>query len=268
MNRALRAATMGALLLSPIALSACSAGQVPQTATQNRDKVGPEAAVGDITLRQITLAHPQDGLYEEGENAELQMAIVNTSTEADTLVGIEGEVFDGVLVSGQATASPAVPGSPSAEPVATTAPAAPTTPGTTPGTTPQTTAPEATPSPGALPTPTVPAAPSTPTASSEVEIPVPAGSTVFLGGASGATVELADLSEELTAGQSIEVTLTFEQAGEVTVQALVATPERVVPREEPFDFHHEEGEEGAEGGAEDIAREGESEAGSGPGEQD
>ena len=261
MNRALRAATMGALLLSPIALTACSAGQVPQTATQNRDKVGPEAAVGDITLRQITLAHPQDGLYEEGENAELQMAIVNTSTEADTLVGIEGEVFDGVLVSGQATASPAVPGSPSAEPVATTAPAAPTTPGTAP----QTTAPEATPSPGALPTPTVPAAPSTPTASSEVEIPVPAGSTVFLGGASGATVELADLSEELTAGQSIEVTLTFEQAGEVTVQALVATPDRVVPREEPFDFHHEEGEEGSEG-AEDIARENESDAGGGTGE--
>ena len=261
MNRALRAATMGALLLSPIALPACSAGQVSQTATQNRDKVGPEAAVGDITLRQITLAHPQDGLYEEGENAELQMAIVNTSTEADTLVGIEGEVFDGVLVSGQATASPAVPGSPSAEPVATTAPAAPTTPGTAP----QTTAPEATPSPGALPTPTVPAAPSTPTASSEVEIPVPAGSTVFLGGASGATVELADLSEELTAGQSIEVTLTFEQAGEVTVQALVATPDRVVPREEPFDFHHEEGEEGSEG-AEDIARENESDAGGGTGE--
>ena len=261
MNRALRAATMGALLLSPIALTACSAGQVSQTATQNRDKVGPEAAVGDITLRQITLAHPQDGLYKEGDNAELQMAIVNTSTEADTLVGIEGEVFDGVLVSGQATASPAVPGSPSAEPVATTAPAAPTTPGTTP----QTTAPEATPSPGALPTPTVPAAPSTPTASSEVEIPVPAGSTVFLGGASGATVELADLSEELTAGQSIEVTLTFEQAGEVTVQALVATPDRVVPREEPFDFHHEEGEEGSEG-AEDIARENESDAGGGTGE--
>jgi len=263
-NRALRAATMGALLLSPIALTACSAGQVAQTATQNRDKVGPEAAVGDITLRQITLAHPQDGLYEEGENAELQMAIVNTSTEADTLVGIEGEVFDGVLVSGQATASPAVPGSPSADP------ATPTTPGTTPapttpGTTPQPTAPDATTSPDALPTPTVPAAPATPSASTEVDIPIPARSTVFLGGASGATVELADLSEELTAGQSIEVTLTFEQAGEVTVQALVATPDRVVPREEPFDFHHEEGEEGSEG-AEDIARESESDAGGGTGQ--
>ena len=240
MNRALRAATMGALLLSPIALSACSAGQVPQTATQNRDKVGPEAAVGDITLRQVTLAHPQDGLYAPGDEAELQLAIVNSDTEADTLVGIEGEAFDGVVVSGQATASPAVPETPSAAPVTT--PATPTTPGTAPETTAPgaTTTPEATTTPGA--TPTVPAAPSTPSASTQVQIPVPAGTTVFLGGAGGATVELADLTEELTAGESIEVTLTFERAGEVTVQALVATPERVLPRGEGFDFH-EEGEE-------------------------
>ena len=257
MNRALRAATMGALLLSPIALTACSAGQVPQTATQNRDKVGPEAAVGDITLRQITLAHPQDGLYAEGDDAELQMAIVNGDTEADTLIGIEGEAFDGVVVSGQATASPAVSGSTSAAP-------------STPATAQQTTTPGATTSPGATPAATVPATPTTPSASTQVQIPVPAGTTVFLGGASGATVQLADLSEELTAGESIDVTLTFERAGEVTVEALVATPERVLPRGEPFDFHHEEeggGEEPAEG-AEDIAREGESEAGSGPGEHD
>ena len=51
MNRALRAATMGVLLLSPVALSACSAGQVTQTATQERDKTGAQAQVGDITVR-------------------------------------------------------------------------------------------------------------------------------------------------------------------------------------------------------------------------
>ena len=239
MNRALRAATMGVLLLSPIALTACSAGQVPQTATQNRDKVGPAAAVGDITLRQITLAYPQDGLYSAGDDAELQMAIVNSDTEADTLVGIEGEAFDGVVVSGQATAS-AVPSSPSAA----TTPATPSTPGaapstpTTPGATPSApTTPGATPVPGTVPTSSAPAA-----ASTEVQIPIPAGSTVFLGGAGGPTVELADLSEELTSGQSIEVTLTFQRAGEVTVPAVVATPGRALPRGEPFDFH-EEGEE-------------------------
>ena len=51
MNRALRAATLGVLLLSSVALSACSAGQVTQTATQERDKTGSMAQVGDLTLR-------------------------------------------------------------------------------------------------------------------------------------------------------------------------------------------------------------------------
>lgn len=241
MNRALRAATMGVLLLSPVALTACSAGQVPQTATQNRDKVGPEAAVGDITLRQIQLAYPQDGLYTRGDDAELQMAIVNSDTQADTLVGIEGPAFDGVVVSGQATAS-AVPSSPSAATTPATpstpgaAPSTPTTPGATPSTPTTPTTPGATPVPGAVPTSSAPAAPSP---STQVQIEVPAGSTVFLGGTGGPTVELTDLSEQLTSGQRIEVTLTFQRAGEVTVPAVVATPDRALPRGEGFDFHDE-----------------------------
>jgi copper(I)-binding protein len=208
---------MGALLLSPIALTACSAGQVSQTATQDRDKVGPEAEVGELTLRQVTLEYPDEGRYESGDDVPLVMAVVNSGNEADTLVGIEGEGFDGVIVSGQATASPAVPGSPSATPSA---------PGAAPTTT-----------PGA---PTTSAGPTTAAASSEVDIPLPAGSTVFVGGDDGLTVELADLAEELTAGQSLELTLTFERAGEVTVAALVANPEDELPREEAFDFHEEE----------------------------
>jgi copper(I)-binding protein len=249
---------MGVLLLSPVALTACSAGQVPQTATQNRDKVGPEAAVGDITLRAIQLAYPLDGLYTAGDDAELTMAIVNSDTEADTLVGIEGPAFDGVVVSGQATAS-AVPSSPSAATTPATpstpgaAPSTPTTPGaepstpTTPGATPSApttpgaepsapATPGATPAPGTVPTSSAPAAPSP---STRVQIQIPAGSTVFLGGTSGPTVQLTDLSEQLTSGQSIEVTLTFQRAGEVTVPAVVATPDRALPRGQGFDFHDE-----------------------------
>ncbi|MGY1635734.1 hypothetical protein ACI78V_03670 [Geodermatophilus sp. SYSU D00742] len=229
MNRALRAATMGALLLSPIALTACSAGQVTQTVTQNRDKVGAEAQVGAITLRAVTVEYPDEGRYEVGDDAALDLAVVNTGNEADTLVGIEGEGFDGVLVSGQASASPAVPGSPSATPPETGGAAATTT------------------------------APGTATAGTEVDIPVPAGSTVFIGGDGDLTVELADLTEELTAGQSIELTFTFEQAGEVTVRAMVANPDRVQPREEGFNFHTEE--EGSEEHGTEVAGGGNPESG-------
>jgi hypothetical protein len=102
-NRALRAATMGVLLLSPIALSACSAGQVTQTATQERDKTGAQAQVGDISLRQVQLLHPRGGRYDQGDDADLQAAIINAGQQADTLVRVEGADFDSAKITSPAT---------------------------------------------------------------------------------------------------------------------------------------------------------------------
>src|SRR4051794_33946282 len=90
---------MGVLLLSPIALSACSAGQVSQTATQQRDKTGAMAQVGNITLREVQLAYPTGGTYESGDDADLVMAIVNTGDKSDTLTGVEGKGFSGADIS-------------------------------------------------------------------------------------------------------------------------------------------------------------------------
>ncbi len=223
MNRALGAATVGVLLLSPLALSACSAGQVTQTATQERDKVGAMAQVGNITVRAAEFEHPRGGAYEEGDDAELRMAIVNSGQEPDTLVGIEGEGFGDVEIeteteteTGEATASPG------AADGTTTAPA-------TGG-------------------------------NGSAELEIPADSIVFVDGES-ATITLTDLEEGLTVGQYIELTLLFENAGEVTLPVTVANPDEEVERGEAFDFHQEEGhgEEGhAEEGAEDAARERES----------
>jgi copper(I)-binding protein len=102
-NRALRAATMGVLLLSPLALSACSAGQVTQTATQERDKTGAQAQVGDVTLRQARLESPRGGSYERGDDAELLAAIVNSGPDTETLLDIEGEGFGGVEIRSSTT---------------------------------------------------------------------------------------------------------------------------------------------------------------------
>ena len=54
-------------------------------------------------------------------------------------------------------------------------------------------------------------------------------------------VTLTDLDEALTAGQYLELTFTFENAGEITFPVTVATPEESLERGEAFDFHHEEG---------------------------
>jgi copper(I)-binding protein len=117
-NRALRAATMGVLLLSPVVLSACSAGQVTQTATQERDKVGAMAQIGDLTIRAVRLEAPRGGAYDRGDDAELQMAIVNAGDEPDALVGISGAGFEDVEFdsgsTASATASPSAPASPTA----------------------------------------------------------------------------------------------------------------------------------------------------------
>lgn len=114
MNRALRAAIVGVALFSPVALSACSAGQVAQTATQVRDKTGAMAEVGDISLRQVQLVYPRSGSYDAGDDAELTMSIVNTGREADTLVSIDGEGFGSVEING--TSPGAADGSTSAAP--------------------------------------------------------------------------------------------------------------------------------------------------------
>ena len=98
MNRALRAATMGVLLFSPFALAACCAGQVTQTATQQRDQRGAMAEVGDLTLRAITLAYPRDGVYEAGDDATVRLAIANPGNEDDTLTGVSGEGFNEAVI--------------------------------------------------------------------------------------------------------------------------------------------------------------------------
>jgi copper(I)-binding protein len=197
-NRALGAATAGVLLLSPLALSACSAGQVTQTASQERDKVGAMGQVGDITVRAVELVSPRAGSYEAGDDAEMTLAVVNSGAEADTLVGVDGEGFGDVEIRTAATGGSAA-------------------------------------------------------GSDEIEIPT--DTTVFVDG-DDASITLTDLDESLTVGQYLELTLSFENAGDLTVPVTVANPEDEQERGEAFDFHQEE--EGQEEGNEDAARERES----------
>ncbi|MFQ1003469.1 copper chaperone PCu(A)C [Modestobacter sp. SSW1-42] len=97
MNRALRAAAMGALLLSPVVLSACSAGQVTQTNTQEQN-FGGQTDFGPLALRALELPYPTGGIYPSGSEARLLGAVVSTADTEDTLVGISGEAFEDVEV--------------------------------------------------------------------------------------------------------------------------------------------------------------------------
>jgi copper(I)-binding protein len=198
-NRALRAATMGVLLLSPVVLSACSAGQVTQTATQERDKTGAQAQVGDISLRQAELLHPRGGSYERGDDADLQVAIINGGTEPDTLVRVGGDGFGSAEIQGPATGT-GTSSAASSSAATTTAP--------------------------------------TSTASRSSVIEIPTGASIFVGG-SDYSITLKNLAEPLTTGQYLEVTFTFKNAGDVTLPVTVATSSNSETRGEAFDFHGE-----------------------------
>jgi copper(I)-binding protein len=192
-NRALRAATMGVLLLSPIALTACSAGQVTQTSTQERDKTGGQAQVGSITLRAAELESPRGGVYEDGDDADLALAIVNGGQDDDTLTAVEGEGFADAEID----------------------------------------------------------------ADGEDELVIPADESVFVGSDGDAEITLTDLDEGLTVGQYLDLTLTFENAGEVDIRVTVANPDEAEEREEAYDFHQEEGETAGETAREEESGESE-----------
>lgn len=226
MNRALRAAALGVLLLTPVALTACSAGQVTQTASQERAKAGGMASAGDITLREARLASPLDGTYTAGQNARLIVAIANNGPSADTLTSITGDDFASAEITAAASATT------SAASTSSTAAATTSEPSATDSTATDSTSSESSSS-----------ATSSKASRSSAEssailstVDIPATTNVFLGEESGPTVTLTGLHSTLTVGQHITVTLTFSNAGPISVIALVDTPETEAARGSAYDF--------------------------------
>jgi hypothetical protein len=63
--------------------------------------IGPDAPVNeDVTLLQVQLEYPLDGMYEVGEDARLFLGIANTGTTAVTLTDVSGPDFATATVPG------------------------------------------------------------------------------------------------------------------------------------------------------------------------
>ncbi|MGE2714700.1 hypothetical protein ACQI4L_11625 [Mycolicibacterium litorale] len=90
-----------------LALTACGAGQISQTATQAPAVNGVNAGVGDIALRNVHLRAPQTTDYvRPGSEAELLFVAANESAdEPDRLVSIRSDVGTAPL-SGDTTIPP------------------------------------------------------------------------------------------------------------------------------------------------------------------
>lgn len=212
------AAALLGVLIGALSLVGCGAGQITQTSSQVAAVDGANAGAGSIAVRNasIELGDESGGgnVYPRGADAPLRMSIANSGTVADRLVSASSPAAGSVEITGDdeipAGQALVVEGEPAPSPSPTPSP----TPSGTPGATPV--------SPTVSPSPTVSATPTPTRSPSPTPGPGEPGST--------ASIVLVDLRDDIRAGLTYEVVLTFERAGEVRLDVPVATSDE--PRED------------------------------------
>lgn len=93
-----------------VALGGCGAGQVAQTAEQVTATGGASGRAGTVLVRDAQFTYdgpiPGDAVYRPGDDAALQVTIVNEGRDGDRLVGVRSPV----ATSGEIVGDAAVPG--------------------------------------------------------------------------------------------------------------------------------------------------------------
>jgi copper(I)-binding protein len=246
-----RSKLAGLVVVGGLALAGCGAGQIAQTAQQRPTVDGQQAQAGPIAIRDAALEYPTSGVYERGADARLRMVVVNTGIASDALTSVTSTAAPDVTITagtsaaatGSASPAPSASDTGSASGSATFSPS-PTPSGTESGTPTGTAEPpqssvsagSGAPSQSASATASGSASPSgsasagaspTPSASAAQEnaqVQIPANGYVSFTG-DGPSVVLSGLTQELRPGQNLSVTLTFQNAGSVTMTIAVSTPE-------------------------------------------
>jgi hypothetical protein len=224
------------VVIGSVVLGGCGAGQIAQTAYQANASGGATVTTNGIAVRdaQITWGGSVEGenVYPVGGSAPVEMHVINESTQDDRLVSASSPVAGSVTVGGQ-TDLPAgtvmVVGSPSSA-------GGQSAPGSTE---PSAESPIGSPDASSSPAPTNSALepPDTsPTGSASASGEAPAAGLQpppALGALAPSTrfaqVELTGLREDIQAGLSYEIVLTFERAGPVRMMLPVGYP--ASPRE-------------------------------------
>jgi copper(I)-binding protein len=152
------------VLAAALPLTACSrdAPLAEPGAEVRGGAVGPDTAVSeDVSLLQVQIEYPLDGIHEEGEDARLFFAIANTGDRPVALVDVTGPDFADARTEGAGDGD-------------------------------------------------------------SFDIAVREDDNVYVGAEGEPAVVLTDLQRSLRSSQSIPVTFVFDEAGEVTVEAMVA----------------------------------------------
>lgn len=197
-------------LVALLGIAGCSAGQVTQTDSIEPAVNGNEGDLDDIALRDVVIAYPESGAYEQGDQAPLVLTIINTDDADDELVSVSSPAAGSVELLGDATVPgrtrlrvivPEEPVEESSAPAVTTTDGAESSaPGTTSG------------QPGSSAQETT----ATPTSEASPEVGV-------------MSIVLTDLVADLPIGRNVPVTFVFADAGSITIQVPIATPATARP---------------------------------------
>lgn len=212
-------------LVALLGIAGCSAGQVTQTDSIEPAVNGNKGDLGDIALRDVVIAYPEAGAYDQGDQAPLLLTIVNTDGGDDELVSVSSpaagsvELLGDAVVAGRTRLRVIVPEEPvresSAPAVTTTDGAESSAPGTTssqPGSETETTGSETSAGSSAPETTATP----TPTSEAPPEVGI-------------MSIVLTDLVADLPIGRNVPVTFVFAEAGSITIQVPIATPATARP---------------------------------------
>lgn len=187
-------------LVGALALTGCGAGQVAGTAEQLSAVSGSNVGAGSIVVRDAVIEFGEEveggAVYSRGSDAPLSMTIVNEGADADRLVSATTVWASEVSISGDTE----IPGGRSVV-VEGEAPA-----------------PAPAPTTGARPSGAPSAAPTTTPAPTQAP------------GVEGTQIVLTGLLDDIRAGLTYDVVLTFERAGQVTVPVPVGSTDE--PRED------------------------------------
>jgi copper(I)-binding protein len=234
-RRAVAMAIAGAFAVAPL-VSACAAGQHPQSVLPTRLTEGVNASVGHVDVRNAFVLGPEPGQrLPVGSSAPFYAWIVNKATTPDRLVGVEAPGWaQSVEIAGGGLSLPPNQLVSTNLPTASPQPSGVPTPGTSPSGTPS--APAKKPAPGKPGKPGAPSgaqagtpgagtqspgAPASTTPTGPAVSPPPSAPSTAGTAAGGPAVILKGLTRELMGGENIRLTLHFQQAGSLTVNVPV-----------------------------------------------
>ncbi|MHA6796886.1 copper chaperone PCu(A)C [Pseudonocardia bannensis] len=99
------AAVLIGAMIGMVGLAGCGAGQISQTSNQTAAVSGANVTVGHIAVRNALIEYPVGvrpaaAVYRRGENAPVQLTIVNESDAADRLLRASSRVAGSVQLAG------------------------------------------------------------------------------------------------------------------------------------------------------------------------